>query len=287
MLYDSLIDAEDLFDYIDDPDWVIIDCHFELDNPDSGLIAYQEGHIPGAVYAHLDHQLAGPVIPGKTGRHPLPDIEIFSETLSNWGIDDTVQVIVYDNRGGGIAARLWWMLKWLGHHPVALLDGGLASWTGKNLPLETSVPRPIPRFFEPSPRPDLVATLEDIENDVDHRFILVDSRAPERYRAEIEPIDPIAGHIPAAVNAFYMDNLDQYQKFLHKNVLIKRFSAILKGRKSLDAVFYCGSGVTSTHNILAMYHAGLGIGKLYPGSWSEWITDPKRPIEIQNSPRQT
>lgn len=279
MSFDSLINAKQLFRNLNNPDWVIIDCHFELDAPDAGWEAYQKYHIPGAIYAHLDHDLAGPIIPGKTGRHPLPEIEAFSKTLSHWGIDESVQVVVYDNRGGGFAARLWWMLKWLGHNQVALLDGGLANWKESGYPLEAPITEQTPRNFQPAPQPQMVANLPEIQENLYQQYMLVDSRAPERYLGEAEPIDPVAGHIPGAINADYMDNLDQNQFFLDKEILTEKFSRLVGDKPAEKVVFYCGSGVTSAHNVLAMYHAGLGLAKLYPGSWSEWIADPNRPIE--------
>ena len=280
MAFDSLIGAGQLFDHLKDPNWVIIDCDFELDAPNAGWEAYLEGHIPGALYAHLENHLSGKVIPGKTSRHPLPEIDLFTQALSNWGIDENVQVVVYDNRGGGIAARLWWMLKWLGHSSAALLDGGLASWKTFGFPLEKSIPNPHPKIFKPSLQPESSVSLQDIINGPRSKLLLIDSRAPERYHGETETIDPIAGHIPGAINAFYMDNLDEDQKFLSKAMLAERFTTLLEGNSPTETVFYRGSGVTAAHNILAMYYAGLGLGKLFPGSWSEWITDPKRPIEF-------
>jgi len=277
MNFETLISAPQLFEYLNHPDWVVIDCHFELDAPDVGWQAYLEAHIPGAVYAHLNHDLAGEVIPGKTGRHPLPNIESLTQKLSNWGIDGKVQVVVYDNRGGGIAARLWWLLRWLGHHQVALLDGGLASWVNCGFPLDTSIPRPNPRTFLPTIQSSMVVNFSEVES-AREKYLVIDSRAPERYRAEEEPIDPVAGHIPGAINAYYLDNLDSGQNFLPKAELASKFSSILGQKSSQEVVFYCGSGITAAHNILAMYYSGLGMGKLYPGSWSEYITDISRPI---------
>lgn len=279
MPFDSLIDPDILFANLNSPEWVVIDCHFELEDPDAGWRAYLQAHIPGARYAHLDNDLSGQIVPGKTGRHPLPEVDSLVQRLSNWGIDGSTQVVVYDNRGGGIAARLWWMLKWLGHSKVALLNGGLSAWTEAGFPVESTIPKPIPRTFHPKIHPEMVASLESLENDHQKSFLLVDSRGPERYSGEIEPIDPVGGHIPGAINVYCMDNLDLSQTFLPKDRLLEKFSGLLKDHPPEEIVFYCGSGVTAAHNILAMYHAGLGMGRLYPGSWSEWVTDPNRPIE--------
>lgn len=279
MQFKSLISSEQLNKKISNPDWVIIDCHYELGDPQAGRSAYLKGHIPGAFYAHLGQDLSGEIIPGKTSRHPLPEIDIFSKKVSAWGIDEAVQVIVYDNCGGAIAARLWWMMKWLGHQCVALLDGGLESWINAGFSLDTSLPDLSPREFQPNLQNQMCLSVEDIKNHHQTNFILIDSRAPERFSGEFETLDLVAGHIPGAVNAHFLNNLDARQKFLSKTVLASKFSEILGSNSHNEAVFYCGSGVTAAHNILAMYHAGLGLAKLYPGSWSEWITDLTRPIQ--------
>lgn len=281
MTFDSLIEPNILYLNLNTSNLVIIDCHFELDDPDAGSRAYQQAHIPGAIYAHLDNDLSGPIVPGKTGRHPLPEVDLLVQTFSSWGITDQTQAVVYDSSGGEIAARLWWMLKWLGHAPVALLNGGLSAWREAGYPMEETIRKPKPRTFHPKINTEMIASLESLENDHDSSLLLVDSRAPERYHGEIEPIDAVGGHIPGALNLYCMENLDRAQTFLPKEKLLERFSELLRESPPEEIVFYCGSGVTATHNILAMYHAGLGMGKLYPGSWSEWITDPNRPIETQ------
>lgn len=281
MAFDSLIDPDILYPNLNKPNWVIIDCHFELDDPDAGWRAYQQAHIPGAVYAHLDNDLSGQIVPGTTGRHPLPEVDVLVQTFSNWGIDDKTQVVVYDSSGGEIAARLWWMLKWLGHGMAALLNGGLSAWTEAGFPVERTIPELSPRTFRPKIHTEMIASLQSLENNHAHSLILIDSRAPERYRGELETIDAVGGHIPGALNLYCMDNLGQSQTFLPKERLKERFSGLLQNHPPEEIVFYCGSGITATHNILAMYHAGLGMGRLYPGSWSEWITDPNRPIETR------
>ena len=281
MQFDSLINPDDLYIHLNQPDWVIIDCHFELDDTEAGRRAYKQEHIPRAIYAHLDEDLSGKIVPGKTGRHPLPEVNVLVRTFSEWGIDDKVQVVVYDKSGGAIAARLWWMLKWMGHNSVALLNGGLSAWKEAGYPVERSISVPSPRTFHPKINSEMIARMDVMENYHEASLLLVDSRAPERYRGEGETIDPVAGHIPGALNVYCMDNLDLSQIFLPKEELQERFSDLIREHPPEEIVFYCGSGVTATHNILAMYHAGLGMAKLYPGSWSEWITDPNRPIETK------
>ncbi|MBE0409528.1 MAG: sulfurtransferase [Anaerolineales bacterium] len=281
MIYKTLISAQDLIEHLNDPDWVIVDCRFSLEDSDHGRKAYLEAHIPGAVYAHLNDQLSGEIVPGRTGRHPLPEISSFVSNLNNWGIDDSVQVITYDDAGGALAAaRLWWMLRWLGHNKVAVLDGGWSHWVKLDYPTRTGNEHRKPRLFSPNPQTDLLVTSEAIERmrqQPDYR--LLDSRTSERFRGENETIDPVAGHIPGAISAPYLDNLDNTGQFHSPNTLKKRFEKLLAGVTPERAIFYCGSGVTAAHNLLAQLHIGMGEGKLYAGSWSEWITDPKRPVD--------
>lgn len=279
MKYTTLITLETLSQHFSDPNWVIVDCHYLLDDPEAGRRAYRRGHIPGAIYAHLDEDLSGEIIPGKTGRHPLPEIETFSETLSGWGIGTETQVIVYDNRGGVIAVRLWWMLKWLGHEAVAVLDGSFNHWKKAGLPVTDETPNPLPKRFVPRVNPKMVATLEEVETiQQNTEMLLVDSRAPERFRGETEPLDAVAGHIPGAVNYFFMDNLDENGKLRQNSDLKKAFTNLIGDTPPENVIFYCGSGVTSAHNILAMLHVGVGMGKIYPGSWSEWIANPDHEV---------
>lgn len=280
MAYKTLIDAATLAEHLGDPDWVVADCRFSLEDTELGRRNYQKAHIPGSVYAHLDEDLSSPVIPGVTGRHPLPKIEGITETFSSWGIDEQVQVAAYDDGPGNIAARLWWLLRWLGHEGVAVLDGGWSAWERQRLPTQTSQETRPARSFHPRPRPELVVeTREVLEklNDKEHR--LLDARAPERYRGEVEPLDPVAGHIPGALNLPHAGNVDERGHFLSSKQLRARFLPALGDLPAGKAIAYCGSGVTAAHNLLAMLHAGLGEGVLYAGSWSEWITDPDRPIE--------
>jgi thiosulfate/3-mercaptopyruvate sulfurtransferase len=280
MIYTTLIETDELLPHLDDATWAIVDCRFSLQDTEQGRRAYRQAHIPGAVYAHLDEDLSGPLIPGKTSRHPLPDVAVFARTLSGWGIGPDTQVVAYDDMGGAIAARLWWMLRWLGHDAVAVLNGGWPAWLAAGLPQRSGVEKRPPAVFVPHPRPDLLVTADEVmENLVRPTFTLIDSRAPERYRGETEPLDPVAGHIPRAINLPYADNVDQDKRFLAADELRRRFESILGDQGSQSVAFYCGSGVTAAHNILAMAHAGLGLPRLYAGSWSEWITDPARPVE--------
>jgi thiosulfate/3-mercaptopyruvate sulfurtransferase len=219
------------------------------------------------------------VIAGQTGRHPLPDIESFVRTLGGWGIDDGVQVVAYDDATGGIAARLWWMLRWLGHDAAAVLDGGWVQWAKQGLPVRAGQERKPGRVFEARPRVRLLvstATVESISQ-AGHPA-LFDSRTADRYRGENETIDPVAGHIPGAICAPYPDNIGPDGLFLPRELLRARFEALLGHRPVEEAVFYCGSGVTAAQNLLAIAHAGLGDGRLYAGSWSQWIADRSRPV---------
>lgn len=279
MTYDTLITLEELSSNLNTPNWVIVDCRFDLEDTDKGRQFYLDTHIPGAVYAHLNNDLSGPIIPGKTSRHPLPEIKTLAATLSKWGVDESVQVIAYDDCSGGFAARLWWMLRWLGHDSVAVLDGCFTHWVQAGYPTKSGLEANSPKTFQPQLRPELVADAEvvmAIRKKSD--FLLIDSRSPERFRGENETIDPVAGHIPGAINAFYGDNLTEDGHFKNKNELSARFDKILDGYDPENVIFYCGSGVTATHNLLALAHIGIGNAVLYPGSWSEWITDPSRPI---------
>lgn len=275
----TLVDAGTLREHLEDPDWMVVDCRFSLDDPEAGGRAYAAAHIPGAVYAHLDRDLSGPVVPGVTGRHPLPDPDRLSAWLSARGVDASVQVVAYDNKGGAIAARLWMLLRWLGHAAVAVLDGGWSAWCAAGHPTTQDAETPVPRQFIPAPASALLvdaATVERLRNDPACR--LLDARARPRYRGEVEPIDPVAGHIPGAVSAPFAENLAPDGRFLPPEELRARFKALLGGVPPSAAVCYCGSGVTANHILLAMEYAGLPGARLYAGSWSEWITDPSRPV---------
>ena len=281
MPYTTLISVNELADHLDDPDWAIIDCRFSLADPERGRRDYFMAHIPGSIYAHLDEDLCSPVSKGITGRHPLPSKDEITQTLSKWGIDSDVQLIAYDDAGGAMAAaRLWWILHWLGHESKAVLDGGWQAWLGEEKPTHSGFERRNPRNFIPHMKPHLLVDSETIFASISEPEILVfDSRTVDRYRGENETIDPVAGHIPGAISVPYPDNLDAEGRFLSGEALHARFQSLLGGVPVENAIYYCGSGVTAAHNLLALAHAGLGDGRLYAGSWSEWITNLSRPVE--------
>ncbi|MFQ5495218.1 MAG: sulfurtransferase [Phycisphaerae bacterium] len=280
MAEETLITAAETARHLGDPGWILVDCRFQLGEPDRGRRDHEAGHIPGAVYAHLNQDLSGPIIPSRTGRHPLPDVQAATRTFSKWGITDGVQVVVYDDAGGAIAARLWWMLRWLGHDAVAVLDGGWPAWIEGGFPVSADAAEPAPQRFTARPRHErVVSTDQVLERLGDPTWRLVDSRIPARYRGELEPIDPVAGRIPGAINAPHGENVGPDGRFLPTQTLRARFHSLVGDTPMGHTVFYCGSGVTAARNILTAVHAGLEEPRLYAGSWSEWITDSNRPIE--------
>lgn len=281
MSYTTIISIQDLGSHLSDPQWVILDCRFYLTDAGQGEREYLQAHIPGAVYAHLERDLCGEIIPGKTGRHPLPMVEAAEETFSRLGIDETVQVVVYDDAGGAMAAaRAWWMLRWLGHEAVAVLDGGWEHWKKGGNPVKGGVEAYPWRKFTPRPRPELVVSTEEVmQMSGDPTYRILDSRSEERYHGINEIIDPVGGHIPGAKPAPYAGNLQLDGFFRPKEGLQRRFKYLLKGIPAERCVFYCGSGVTSALNVLAVAHAEYGDARLYVGSWSEWITDSSRGVE--------
>jgi thiosulfate/3-mercaptopyruvate sulfurtransferase len=276
-----LVAAQDLAAHIGAADWRVFDCRHDLLNLDYGRLAYAKGHIPGAQFIHLDADLSG-VKDGRNGRHPLPDPAAFVAKMSACGVDRGCQVVAYDNEGGAFAARLWWLLRWLGHERVAVLDGGLAAWRRLKLPLATTTPALPAACFEPHTVAGMTLGKQQVLAALgDPQALILDARAPERYSGEEEIIDPIAGHIPGAVNRFFFDNLDDVGVYFKSaDELRADFAALLGGRQPEDVIQQCGSGVTACHNILAMEVAGLSGSKLYPGSWSEWCTDPDAPKVI-------
>ena len=284
----TLISADEVHRHLDAPGWRFVDCRFELANTAAGRRAYAEGHIPGAVYAHLDDDLSGPVTP-QSGRHPLPDVDRFAITLGRFGIandgkGNETQVVCYDDSSGAIAARLWWMLRWLGHERVAVLDGGILAWKEAGYPLEPGqAALPAAARFEPRAQAAWLTTAEIEAALSSNRIALVDARAGERYEGRNETIDTRAGHVPGALSHPYTNNLDDRGRFLPPAELRRRWSGTL-GRRAGDMVSMCGSGVTACHNLLALAVAGLAPGRLYAGSWSEWIRDPRRPIATGTTP---
>ena len=259
---------------------VLLDCSFDLADPEAGACAYAAGHLPGAIYAHLDRDLAGPKT-GTNGRHPLPGRTPLAATAGAWGVAPGVQVVAYDAMGGCYAARAWWLLRWLGHSPVAVLDGGVAAWRAAGGTLSAQAAQPSPRAHVP-PYPARAAVMPTVDATALlaglHRLRVVDARAGERFRGEVEPLDPVAGHIPGATLRFFKDNLGEGGRFKPAAQLRAEFEALLAGSPAGSVVQQCGSGVTACHNLLAMAHAGLGDSALYPGSWSEWCSDPARPV---------
>jgi thiosulfate/3-mercaptopyruvate sulfurtransferase len=277
-MYQSLISSKELTN-LDPAQTVIVDCRFSLADTEGGRKEYKTAHIPGAVYAHLDEDLSSPVIPGETGRHPFPDFEEFKNKLSDWGIDKDTQVVAYDHGHGGIAARLWFLLKLLGHQSVAVLNGGWNAWITGEYPTSDELPSPERKEFTGTINPDMTVEVSVLEINLQSaEYKVVDSRAAERYRGEKEPIDPIAGHIPGAVSAQFADNLGADGLFKNKEELLKRFQEIIGDQPLEKTIFYCGSGVTACHNLLALHHIGWNGAKLFPGSWSKWITDKNRPV---------
>lgn len=275
MEYNTIISVKEAQALLDTENCRFIDCRFMLTDKSGGEKLYQTAHIPGAVYAHLNRDLSGKIIPGETGRHPLPDPEAMAERIGKWGIDSETQVIVYDQSHGGIAARLWWLLRWLGHEKVAVLDGGWAAWQKANAPVSDAAVHIEEKTFTANLQGHLAVGVETIATYYDDEdFCLIDARASERYRGEEEPIDPVAGHIPSALNLPYMENLNGDGLWKSPEELKERFADV--GEKG--PVFYCGSGVTACHNILAIKHAGLGDARLYAGSWSDWILDEEREV---------
>jgi thiosulfate/3-mercaptopyruvate sulfurtransferase len=259
---------------------VILDCRFALEDPDYGRCSYAEGHIEGAQYADLERHLSGPVIKGVTGRHPLPAAGTFAEQLRAWGVSADTDVVLYDDGPSAYAARAWWLLAWLGKRDgVFILDGGLKAWHAAGFPLSLDAPVIEPGTFVGTPDNRLLLDAEHLQKRLGHPGLtLIDARAQPRFRGEVEPIDPIAGHIPGAQCAAFNENLGSDGRFLPADELKQRFAAQLQGRSPEELVAYCGSGVTACHNLFALSLAGYPLGKLYAGSWSEWITDPARAI---------
>src|SRR5882672_295280 len=270
----TLVSTEQLQQHL--ADWRIFDCRHDLAEPDLGEAQYREAHIPGAVFAHLDRDLSAPR-DGRNGRHPLPYPGAFIAWLGQQGLEPHHQVVCYDAGGGTVAARLWWMLRWVGHDAAAVLDGGMKKWLAEGRPVTAVVPRFEHTTYPVGMRPEAtvgIAFVEQHGRDV----LLLDARAPERFRGEKEPIDRVAGHIPGAKNRFCNDNLSAEGTLKPPAQLKREFEEVLGGRPASEVVNYCGSGVAACHNVLAMEIAGLRGARLYPGSWREWSADPSRPV---------
>ena len=282
MSYTTLIEAEELASIIDR--CVIVDCRHDLTDPDAGPAAYAAGHLPRAWFMHQDTDLAGPKN-GRNGRHPLPERDALRRQLEAIGLSDDTQLVTYDDQGGMYAVRLWWLASWLGHRAVAVLDGGLSAWTRAGFPVTRDVPQA--EHGHLSERESLVATFDanSVQANISTRDrLLIDARKPERYRGDVEPMDPVAGHIPGARNRAYQENLRADGRFKPPEVLRQEFDDLLAGRPAEEVIHQCGSGVTACHNILAMELSGLRGSALYPGSWSEWCADPARPVATGAEP---
>ncbi|WP_409284351.1 sulfurtransferase [Pseudomonas protegens] len=262
------------------PGLVILDCRFALEDPDYGQRSYADGHIAGAHFADLNRDLSGPVIKGVTGRHPLPEPAQLLARLQAWGIDNDSEIVLYDDGPGAFAARAWWLLAWLGKRDgVFMLDGGLKAWHAAGLPLSLDAPKAVAGQFTGQPDHSLLLDAEHLRQRLDQADLtLLDARGLPRFRGEVEPIDPVAGHIPGAQCAAFTDNLDSDGRFLPAQQLKQRFAEKLAGRSPEHLVAYCGSGVTACHNLFALCLAGYPLARLYAGSWSEWITDAQRPV---------
>jgi thiosulfate/3-mercaptopyruvate sulfurtransferase len=292
-MYTTLIETAELAARLSrgvgaDSDCTVIDCRFDLSRPDWGAAAYAAGHIPGALYAHLDRDLSSSITPS-SGRHPLPSLERLAETFSRWGIDENVQVVAYDQGNGAYAARLWWLLRWAGHPNVAVLNGGFAAWQQAGLPIGTVAPSREARTFTPQPGGETPATTAELERILSAgelavgQSMLVDARSADRFAGENETIDPVAGHIPGARNHPFLGNVDARGRFLPATALRERWRATLGGTVGNNGsaervIAMCGSGVTACHNLLALEIAGFPGARLYAGSWSEWIRGGTRPV---------
>ena len=276
-MHDSLISPQIVNEHLEDSNWRFFDCRYVLTEPDKKQAEFAVSHLPGALYAHMNRDLAAPPIPGKTGRHPLPEKQELIKLFSTWGIDHAVQVVIYDDAGGAYAVRLWWMLRWLGHDAVAVMDGGWPRWIKEGRPVSADLIIPKAVEFKANQREHWLVTAEDVRNYFDNPEVRVlDARSRDRYRGENETLDPVAGHIPGAVSAPFVENFDPDGNLKSKSELRKMYLELLDGSPAEKAISYCGSGITACHNILAMYYAGLGNSRLYSGSWSDWITNPER-----------
>ncbi|MBC8210784.1 MAG: sulfurtransferase [Gammaproteobacteria bacterium] len=279
MIYDTLIQSDELLPRLGDTNWLIFDCRFDLADTAKGETRYRQSHIPGAIYAHLDRQLSSPITPA-SGRHPLPLQADLVRWLAECGLRSDTQVVVYDDCFGAMASRLWWLLKCLGHQSVALLDGGWQAWQGQSLAEDARLPLLSPSAFNAAfDLQYMVDTDAVLDNLQTRQFQLIDVRSAERFSGKLEPIDPVAGHIPGALNRPLSDNLDARGLFKPAQALQDYYAPLQAEWTSQQQVFMCGSGVTACHSVLAMVIAGYQMPRLYTGSWSEWIRDSAHPVE--------
>jgi thiosulfate/3-mercaptopyruvate sulfurtransferase len=277
--YQVIVSAVELNGRLNDPNWVVVDCRHDLTDPARGERDYAAGHIPGAHFLHADRDLAGPHT-GQNGRHPLPSKEAFAATLGRIGVDATKQVVAYDAQGGMMAARLWWMLQWVGHNRVAVLDGGLPGWIAAGHVTSTAATTARPTTFVARAGRASVDAQYLLDRLGQPDLTIIDARASDRFRGENETLDPVGGHIPGAINRPFRDNLAADGRFKSAAELATAWRAVLGGKIGDGVVHQCGSGVSACHNMLALAIAGLPQGRLYPGSWSEWCADPSRPVAI-------
>ncbi|MEJ1960257.1 MAG: sulfurtransferase [Gammaproteobacteria bacterium] len=277
-MYTTLIQPADLARLLPDEHVAVLDCRHDLARPDWSDHAYSEGHIPGAIQAHLDRDLSAPIGP-QTGRHPLPGVAKLSETLGRWGIDDSVQVVAYDQGSAVYASRAWWLLRWLGHTEVAVLEGGFAAWQEAGLPVSREPGSRKARTFLAHPDDSAFVTTAQLQKTLAaENALLIDARGADRFAGENETIDPVAGHVPGATNHPFSKNVDSRGHFHSAEELHRQWTEALESRPATEAIAMCGSGVSACHNLLALEIAGLKGAKLYAGSWSEWIRDPGRPV---------
>jgi len=277
------VSAEELYAHLDDPRWVIVDCRFNLLKPGAGRTAYKAGHIPGAVYADLDRDLAAPVsADGSGGRHPLPDPARLASVLAGWGIGADSVVVACDDAGNAVAARLWWLLRWLGHRQAAVLDGGLDAWAAADGPLTNAPSSPVPATFVPRPGSMPVIEAETVAAELAaDRLVLLDARAANRFSGHAEPIDRLAGHVPGALNTPLQDNLDADKCFRPSVELQAYYRARIGDRPMETVACMCGSGVTACQTLLALEIADMPGAALYAGSWSDWISSGQRPVVVE------
>ena len=273
-----LVSCEQLAAHLNDPDWRIVDCRHQLSDVGYGQRVYAEGHLPGAFFMHLDRDLSG-AMSGCNGRHPLPDPQVLAAKFGAIGISSRTQVVAYDDAEGMVSGRLWWMLRWLGHDNVAVLDGGFNRWVKEGRPLMRDIPGVLPTVFEIEQRDWVVTADEVLANIASQELVVVDARGPDRFRGENETIDPVGGHIPGARNRFFRDNLDADGRFRPAAELRREFLELFAGTPPDKTVMQCGSGVSACHNLIALELAGLTGARLYAGSWSEWCSDSARPVE--------
>lgn len=281
-MYDNLISVSTLKTSLPRFDWLVFDCRFDLTNADKGYELYLESHIPGAVYAHLDEHLSSPIT-ANSGRHPLPDMASFNQWISSSGFNGLQQVVVYDDSYGAMASRLWWLLKCMGHEAVAVLDGGWQSWIEHDGETSDELPGPVARKWQGNLNPSCVVTTEQVSQNLEQQdFQLIDVRTRDRFNGIAEPIDPVAGHIPGAINMPLNDNLGADGCYKSPRELRELYQPMVNEWSEQQQVYMCGSGVTACHSVLAMCVAGYPMPLVYAGSWSEWIRDPARPLATRD-----